>query len=435
MSVASQEGNAPSAPRGHILTLAAAIFAGIGIPLLASSPTVSGIALALALILLLAAPGRLHLVTDLVRGARSPLGLAVLLTLVLWLPGVVDSPDFGRSIAIWGRMAGFVLVAALIHHFLSRGALDSCLRALIVASLVCALIALLGLYAASPIYGLFRGKGWVEVNAAQILKYYGSALACLTPVVLWAGFRLGGRWRIAGLVYVPAAIVLIFAVDSLAGLFGLVAGAAVGAIVGICQCWQVLRGHAAALFLGLLALLLIAAFAWVLSHLPPPPGADQIVDGVYHGPVDTKLPVSLIDAHRQYIWGFAFDKGLEAPYFGHGIDVSNYLPGASVLIEKFNQTFIPSHPHSWLLEVFLETGAVGLVTLLLTLALLLRLWLRVGKTSPGTAACGVAVFVAFWSSSMLNFSIWAAWWQGVFLVLSAIVLAAAPRDAESSPAP
>ena len=106
-----------------------------------------------------------------------------------------------------------------------------------------------------------------------------------------------------------------------------------------------------------------------------------------------------------------------------------------MLIEKFNQTFIPSHPHSWLLEIFLETGAVGLMMLLLTLVLMRSRWLRVGKTSPGTAACGIAVFVAFWSSSVLNFSIWAAWWQGVFLVLSAIVLAAAARDAETSPAP
>ena len=434
MSVASHEGIVPNAPRRHALTLASAIFVGIGIPLLASSPTVTGIALALGLILLLAAPGRLQLVADLAHGARTPLGMATALTFILWLPGIVESPEFGRSIGIWGRMIGFVLVAALIHHFLSRGALNSCLRALIVASLVCALIALLGLYVASPIYGLFRGKGWVEVNAAQILKYYGSALACLTPVVLWAAFRLGGRWRVAGLVYLPAAVVLIFAVDSLAGLLGLVAGLVVGAVVGICQCWHVLRGHAAALFLGLLALLLIAAVAWIFSYLPPTPGAEQIADGIYHGPVDTELPVSLIDAHRQYIWGFAFDKGLEAPFFGHGIDVSNHLPGASILIEKFNQTFIPSHPHSWLLEIFLETGAVGLVILLLALALMLRLWLRIGRTSPGTAACGIAVFVAFWSSSMLNFSIWAAWWQGVFLVLSAIVLAAASRDAVTSPA-
>ena len=429
MSVASRNVEVPGVARQHWLALAAAIFAGIGVPLLASSPTVFGVALALALLLMLAAPGRLQLVVAAARGARTPLGLAIILTFLLWLPGVADSPDLGRSLAIWGRMVGMVAVAALIHYFLSRGGLEACLRAMIVAALICALIALLGLYAASPIYGLFRGKGWVDVNAAQILKYYGSALACLAPVVVWAGIRLGRRWIYAGLLHLAAALVLILEVDSLAGLFGLVAALVVGGVVYVCQCWQLLRGRAAALFLILLSVLLALAVAWVLTRLPPPPDAGQIVDGVYRGPVETGLPVSLVDAHRQYIWSFSFDSALDAPYFGHGIDVSNYLPGASVLIEKFNQTLIPSHPHSWLLEIFLETGAFGLAALLAALALLLRLWLRIGAGSPGTAAVGIAVFVAFWSSSMLNFSIWAAWWQGVFIILSAIVLAAQPRDA------
>ena len=418
-----------SAANRNGLALAAAIFCGISAPLLASTPTVFGVALALGLLLLLAAPGRLQLAANLAQGARTPLGMMIIFTFLLWLPGVAESPDLGRSLAIWGRMVSMVVVAALIHYFLSRGALDACLRAMVVAALVCAVIALLGLYAASPIYGLFRGKGWVDVNAAQIPKFYGSALAVLAPVVVWAGIRLGRRWLYAGFLHLAAAFVLILAVDSLAGLLGLVAGLVVGGSVYICQCWYLVRGHAAALFLIGLAVLLVAAIAWVIFNLPPSPDAEQIIDGVYHGPVETGLPVSLIDAHRQYIWRFSFDLALEAPYFGHGIDVSNYLTGASVIIEKFNQTFIPSHPHNWLLEIFLETGAFGLAFLLAALAFLLRLWLRIGVVSPGTAAAGIAVFVAFWSSSMLNFSIWAAWWQGVFLVLSAIVLAAAPRDA------
>ncbi len=417
------------------LAFAAATFCGISAPLLASSPTVFGAALAFGLLLLLAARGRFQLVSDLARGARTPLGMTIVLTFVLWLPGVADSPDLGRSLAIWGRMVGMVIVAALVHYFLSRSSLDACLRAMVVAALVCAVITLMGLYVASPIYGLFRGKGWVDVNVAQILKYYGSALAILAPVVVWAGLHLGRRWFYAGLLHLTAAFVLIFAVDSLAGLLGLVAGSVVGGIVYICQRGHLMRGHAAALFLILLAVLLAAAIAWVLFKLPPPLRAGQIINGVYHGPVEPGLPVSLIDAHRQYIWRFAFDAALEAPYFGHGIDVSNHLPGASVLIEKFNQALIPSHPHNWLLEVFLETGVFGLAFLLGALALLLRLWLRIGVVSPGTSAAGVALFVAFWSSSMLNFSIWAAWWQGVFLVLSAIVLAAAPRGAGANRPP
>ncbi|MDA1357771.1 MAG: hypothetical protein O3A94_16075, partial [Proteobacteria bacterium] len=236
MSVANRNGPAPAAARQHGLALAAAIFCGISAPLLASSPAVFGVALALGLLLLLAAPGRFQLAADLALGARTPLGMVIILTFLLWLPGVAESPDLGRSLTIWGRMVGMVIAASLIHYFLSRGALDACLRAMIVAALVCVVIALLGLYAASPIYGLFRGKGWVEVNAALILKYYGSAIAVLAPVVLWAGIRLGRRWLYAGLLHLAATFVFIFAVDSLAGLLGLVAGLVVGGIVYICQC-------------------------------------------------------------------------------------------------------------------------------------------------------------------------------------------------------
>ncbi len=425
MSVANKNGWA----------LAAAILCGIGVPLSASSPTVFGVAVALSLLLLLAAPGRLELFSRFAVGLRSPLGLAIILTFLFWLPGTAESPNLERSCATWGRMVGMVAVVTLIYYFLRRGGLEACLRAMIVAALLCALVALLGLYATSPIYGVFRGKGWVEVNAAQILKYYGSALACLAPAVMWAGRRLGGCWLFVSLLHFAAALAIILAVDSLAGLLGLAAGVVIGAIVYVCQRWRVLRGHAAALFLALLALLLVVAVAWTLTQLPAPPDPDRIIDRVYVGPVETGIPTSLVDAHRQYIWGFSFDKALEAPYFGHGIDISNYLPGASVLVAEFNQTLIPSHPHSWLLEIFLETGAFGLAALIVVLALLLHRWLQIGMTSPTTSAAGIAVFVAFWSSSMLNFSIWAAWWQGVFLVLSAILLAAAPSVAQTSPLP
>jgi hypothetical protein len=42
-------------------------------------------------------------------------------------------------------------------------------------------------------------------------------------------------------------------------------------------------------------------------------------------------------------------------------------------------------------------------------------------------ASGIALFGAFWGSSLLNFSLWAAWWQITFAVLGAIVLAGTAR--------
>jgi len=101
------------------------------------------------------------------------------------------------------------------------------------------------------------------------------------------------------------------------------------------------------------------------------------------------------------------------------------------VVTQFNQAFIPGHPHSWFIEMFLETGALGLLALIVALGALLWRWVDVAARAPVEAAIGIAVFAGFWVSSMLNFSIWSAWWQGVFLVLTAIVLAAAPARPES----
>jgi O-antigen ligase len=329
-----------------------------------------------------------------------------------------------RSFAIWGRMIGFLGGAAVIYHFLRRSpaSLDSALRALIAGSLVCAVIGLIGIHGVSAVYGLFRGDLSGAVDPAAALKSYGSAVACLIPVVVWAGWRLGCAWRVAGLAYVPLAVALIFAADSKAGLFGLAVAAALAAMVMLLR--RISTGRAAALALLAATAVFGVALGIVMSLLPAPPDAALLASGVYDGPLEIPLPIWLLDAHRQQIWGFALHAALESPWIGHGIDVSNLLPGAHSIITRFNQEFIPSHPHSWLLEVFAETGAIGLAILVVALGLTVRWWLRAGGMA---GASGIALFGAFWGSSLLNFSLWAAWWQITFAVLGAIVLAGTAR--------
>ncbi len=424
-----------AAAKQPALSAAAAVLAGLGIPLLGSSPSASGVALALALVLMVAAPGRGGLLREVWRGLRRPFGLALVAFFLLWLPAVIDSLEPTRSLGIWGRMVGFVIAAAIIYHFLRRSpaALRSALRALIAGVLVCAAIGLIGIYGSSWVYSLFRGHLSGAVDAAAALKAYGSAVACLIPVVLWAGFRLGRGWRIAGLAYVPLGVALMFAADSKAGLFGFIIAAALGVLLLLL--WRLWQGRAVALFVIAVVALFGIALGIVMSQLPAPPEAALLAAGVYDGPLETPLPVWLLDAHRQQIWGFALHAALESPWIGHGIDVSNILPGAHTLIVRFNQEFIPSHPHSWLLEVFAETGAIGLAALVAVLALMIRRWLMTGATAGMAGVCGLALFGAFWGSSLLNFSLWAAWWQLTYVVLGAIVLAAASAAKPDSRTP
>lgn len=413
------------------LSAAAAVFAGISVPLVASSPAAMGVALILAIALVFAAPGRRAILAGARQGVLSILGLAVLLVFLAWLPSVLASADIGRSAGVWGRMVIFVVVAWGIYQFLWSSAVRraSAFRGLVIASLVSAVVGLIAIYAWSPLYALFRLDGIGAVNAAQILKYYGSAVGCLVPVVVWAGFRLGGGWRVAGLLHAALGVAMIFAVDSKAGLLALIVSIVIGLLA-----W--LAGRFAGRFalgggLAVIVLVAITLLSVILASLPDAPDLAQHTGTQFEGVLEPSLPIALVDAHRQQIWAFSLDAALASPVIGRGIDVSNYLPGAGIVVTQFNQAFIPGHPHSWFIEMFLETGALGLLALIVALGALLWRWVDVAARAPVEAAIGIAVFAGFWVSSMLNFSIWSAWWQGVFLVLTAIVLAAAPARPES----
>ena len=78
-----------------------------------------------------------------------------------------------------------------------------------------------------------------------------------------------------------------------------------------------------------------------------------------------KIPTSLVDIHRQFIWGFSLSKFFEKPLLGFGPDTSNFIEGGQKEIghtHTGDMTFIPSHPHNFLVELLLELGIVGTIS-------------------------------------------------------------------------
>ncbi|MEE2695411.1 MAG: O-antigen ligase family protein [Pseudomonadota bacterium] len=135
------------------------------------------------------------------------------------------------------------------------------------------------------------------------------------------------------------------------------------------------------------------------------------------------IPTSFIDAHRQFIWGFSIEKFKFKPFFGYGQDTSNFIEGSQKEIgSKYtgNMNFIPSHPHNFLVELFLETGIVGTVFfVLLIFTVNQRIW---EINSSNIFKFFLIIFNAyFWGASLVNFSFWLGWWQGsYYLILSFI---------------
>ena len=134
------------------------------------------------------------------------------------------------------------------------------------------------------------------------------------------------------------------------------------------------------------------------------------------------IPISLLDAHRQFIWGFSLSKFIEKPFFGFGPDTSNFIEeGQKQIGSKFTGTmnFIPSHPHNFFIELLLETGLAGTLSFLMFIIILNY---KILKRANSYQKSFLIFFNGyFWGASLVNFSYWQAWWQcSYFLILSFI---------------
>ena len=135
-----------------------------------------------------------------------------------------------------------------------------------------------------------------------------------------------------------------------------------------------------------------------------------------------KIPISVLDAHRQFIWGFSLSKFYEKPFLGYGPDTSNFIEdGQRVIGSELTGTmkFIPSHPHNFLIELILETGLFGTFSFIIFIIVLnYKILLK-----ANTKEKGFLIFFNgyFWGASLVNFSFWQAWWQCSYFFLLSLI--------------
>ncbi len=396
----------------------AAILAGLAVPSLISGRVPIAIAIVVAIVLYAVCDHEWDTVARLTRHLRSTLGRAVLAVFAIWLISAAASQKPAWSLMIWALTGLFTVAAVYFRERMADepGALRLTLMALVAGGLAGAAVAIVSLYIWPELLGYFRGRDVpTAYDARQTLKSYGSASACLIPMILWAGFALGGRWRWAGLAYLPLALIVIHGVAAKDGYLGLMGAAATALVVSLVAR---LKETPRRVLIAAIMTAGAAAIAVLVSHLPAIP---------YDPEAGHWIPLWMVDAHRQVIWSFALDRAMESPWIGYGIDVGGSLPGAKVVIPVFNQEYLPSHAHSWPVEQFVEAGALGLLAMAAALFLFLRMLASrlAGGDTGAWAAVGLAG--AFWGSGLVNFSLWAAWWQATFLFLTAIALAAPGR--------
>ena len=371
-------------------------------------------ALLMALLCFISLPGKSVYLKRALGAMRSPFGALLLATFIFWLPNAYFSIDPQRSLDTAVRTFVYIGFATLFWAVIAenRTIHDLSLRALVLASSVAIIIALIAQSGVPELYWFLHFMGWLSMPLGTSLKAFSALAVLLIPIFIWAGVRLSGIWTVLSFANVVGFAALVWLTYNRAAIAGLLAMIVIAA--GLAA-WSS-RSRAIKVFLPLGALVaLIGVFVWLnITRQQVDFGNEWL------------LPLWLIDFQRQTIWNFAIQLIQQNFWFGMGINTINFAPGADAVIPNTvsNLKMIPSHPHNWILEVAAETGIFGLLSLcgaiVLTFYKSVRCYLRDGDYAFMVAVC---IAAGYWVSGLFNFSFWSSWWQMSFVLMTALCLA------------
>lgn len=125
---------------------------------------------------------------------------------------------------------------------------------------------------------------------------------------------------------------------------------------------------------------------------------------------------------RLGIWKYTSERILERPWFGHGLDAARATTERTVYDgEAFR--VIPVHPHSASLQVWYDTGVIGVA---LAIALVLLIGLRLSRLYANArlpAAATAAIVAMLGTMANVGWSLWQEWWMAT-IILAGILLVA-----------
>ncbi|OAN49232.1 hypothetical protein A6A04_03715 [Paramagnetospirillum marisnigri] len=353
--------------------------------------------------------------------------LAWTAALLIWcVASAVWASTPGLALPKSAELLGLGLAGCLgLGYFraLDGAAADRILLAMIFGLISCAVIALSdhmdGMMVSRLLHAMV-GKPIAQGHAFSAPK------ASATLAAIWAVLCVGACWmrgwyRRAGLVLVSA-FVIIWVTNSNTGLVAAVVG-----FVALAVAWWFPRAVRM-----ILASCLVIGFAvgGLASSIPNTWDIAQKI---------RQIPPSGL--HRLAIWQFTGQRIDERPLLGWGLDSSRALPGGEddipVTLKFVDEPreeatnckpgrvcvmqlqALPLHPHNFVLQVWVELGAVGAFLFCGMVVAILR---ARGGADPGTSTA-LAVIATSAMVAMAGYGIWQIWWLSA-LWLSALVAVA-----------
>ena len=140
-----------------------------------------------------------------------------------------------------------------------------------------------------------------------------------------------------------------------------------------------------------------------------------------------KIPLSW--EHRVRMWAYSWELIQQAPLIGHGFDAARVFDELTFRApDGRNITVMSMHPHNIGLQIWLETGIIGVFLTVGFLLALLKSTLKTCAQSPRAfAAAGLIVTIA--TSGAVTVGVWQHWWWAlIVLAVSLICLVSEKAD-------
>ena len=121
-------------------------------------------------------------------------------------------------------------------------------------------------------------------------------------------------------------------------------------------------------------------------------------------------------AQRLEVWQFVSDQIMTHLWLGQGLEVISNIPHQFTSFDKDGIL----HPHSAILQIWVELGVLGISLAVFCVAWLLRYMFA--NLDRHHAKAAITTFVILFTVANITYGIWQGWWLGLFCIIAGMYI-------------
>lgn len=124
---------------------------------------------------------------------------------------------------------------------------------------------------------------------------------------------------------------------------------------------------------------------------------------------------------RLEIWDYISRKIYDHPFLGHGLEFTRTYDNFDTQARYHDHTSV-MHPHSYILQLWIEFGVVGVTVAFAMISTLMMYIYR--KLNGHLRKAALSVFISFLFISEVSHGLWQSWWVSLAFMLSSLIVMA-----------